>query len=125
MLAAGLWMALVAVAFCGLAATDRPSARRSRPALRRFIEIFWLFVVVGGWVAFAYFALVTPGGLDKAWLSVQAEGIAVRVLMWLLLLPWMIALRLSQLSWPEWLEAASIIGLAIVTLLLSWRTRRA
>lgn len=112
-------MAVVVAVFLALALTDRPSVRRDHPALRRAVVVVWMGVVIGGWFVVGYLALFTAGGLDAAWEWVSVQTLALRVAMWLFLLPWMAALWIWQLPWPEWVRTVLVCTLAAATVLLS------
>ena len=80
-----------------------------------FVAVAFAAFIVIGWLVFAYLAFATPGGLPAAWASVRALPLVVQLLMWLLFLPWMIALWIYQTSWPLWLWILLVLGLVWVT----------
>jgi hypothetical protein len=90
-------------------ATDR----RETPMIQ---AIAWAVVMVVGWVAFAWVATAVPGGLDAVWGWVRALPLLAQVVLWLLLLPWMAALWLSQMAWAPWFRWLLIVSLALATL---------
>lgn len=69
-------------------------------------------VVVAAWVAFGYFAIAAPGTLETAWEWTRAQHIIVQGVVWLLTLPWMIALAIWQSTWAVWLRATLVLGMA-------------
>lgn len=71
--------------------------------------------IVAGWLVMAYLAFFTASGLEGAWQFVRGLPIIVQVVLWLLLLPWMIALWIYQLGWPLWLRLLLIFGLIWAT----------
>jgi hypothetical protein len=114
-------MVLVIAGFFALALTDRRSVRESRPALRVVAVLFWLVIVLVGWAYVGYLSSGTGGGFEAAWAWVEGQTLLLRVVMWLFLLPWMAALWISQMSWEAWLRTATIAGLALLTVGLSFR----
>jgi hypothetical protein len=108
-------MVAVVLSFVALAATDAQSVRRSYPGLRLFVRLAWLLVILLGWGVLAYLAWGTPGGLDAAWTWVQDQSLVARIAMWLLLLPWMGALWVSQTSLAEWIKTTLVLGIAVLT----------
>ena len=117
-------MVLVAACFVALAATDRASVRESRPGLRTASVAVWLVVVVVGWAVFAWFAVAAPGGLDGAWHWVRSQSLPMQIAMWALLLPWMLALWISQTEWVEWVRWTLIAVLAALTVIASVSSAR-
>ena len=117
-------MALVAACFVALAVTDRASVREARPGLRAASVAVWLLVVVVGWAVFAWFAVSAPGGLDGAWHWARSQSLPMQVAMWALLLPWMLALWISQAEWAGWVRWTLIVVLAAVTVIASVSSRR-
>jgi hypothetical protein len=77
--------------------------------------VAWAAFIVVGWLVFAYLAFVSPGGLAGAWAFVRALPVLVQLLLWLLFLPWMIALWIAQTGWPVWLRVLLVVGLAWAT----------
>jgi hypothetical protein len=109
-------MSVVAASFALMAVADTESMRASRPRLKRTADLVWLTVTIAGWVAVGYLALGTTGGLDAAWEWFAAQALVLRIAMWLLLLPWVGALWISQTSLAEWLQTTLIVGLAVLTI---------
>jgi hypothetical protein len=72
--------------------------------------VFGLSVVIT--VAFAYLMFADPARLTDAWLAVRSLPLAVQLVMWALLLPWMIAL------WVWSLPLALGVRIAVVAVLL-------
>lgn len=120
-------MVAVVVGFAALAATDSQAVRESRPRARLIAVLAWWAILVAGWLAFAYVALVMPGGLDAAWEWTRAQPVWMQWALWLFLLPWMLALWVSQRGWSPFVSAAAIIGIAalwfVLALQLSGRKR--
>ena len=112
-------MVVVVACFVALAVTGRPAENGGPNPARRVVVAVWLAVVVAGWLAFAYTAVASPGGLDAAWEWVRGQSTIAQVAMWLLLLPYLIGLWLSQTSLAPWLRVALIVGLAVGTVVLS------
>ena len=118
-----LWVGMVVVIACffALALTTPRAGEQASTAARKLAVALWVAVIVAGWIAFAYLAFAAPGGLDAAWSWVRAQLLLVQIAMWLFLLPWMIGLWLWQTSLAPWMRVLLIAGLALGTLLLSWR----
>ena len=87
--------------------------KKEAPVLQ---TIAWAVVIAAGWAGFAWMATVMPGGMDVAWTWVRALPMAAQLALWLLLLPWMAALWLSQTALAPWLRWVLIAGLALATL---------
>ena len=79
----------------------------------------WAAFILVGWAVFAYLLLAAPGGLPAAWDRVRALPLLVQLLMWLLFLPWMVALWISQTSWAPALRVLLIAGLVLATFWIS------
>lgn len=79
----------------------------------------WAIFIVAGWAVFAYLLLVAPGGLTAAWEWVRSLPLLIQLVMWLLLLPWMLALWISQTSWVLALRVILVAGLALATFWIS------
>jgi hypothetical protein len=77
--------------------------------------VVWAAFIALGWLVFAYLAFATPGGLPGAWASIRALPLLVQLVLWLLFLPWMIALWIAQTGWPGWLRVLLVVALLWVT----------
>ena len=75
---------------------------------------FAAFIVIG-WLVFACLAFGAPARLASAWVTASALPLVVQLLVWLLFLPWMLALWLTQTGWPVWLRWLLVLGLVWVT----------
>jgi len=80
-----------------------------------FVTVVFAAFIVIGWFVFAYFAFAVPGGLLGAWASVRALPLVVQLVVWLLFLPWMLALWVFQTGWPLWLRVLLVLGFVWVT----------
>lgn len=83
------------------------------------VSIAFAVLIVAGWLILAYLAFFTPGGLQGAWQSVRGLPLIVQILMWLLLLPWMLALWFFHFTWPLWIRIILVLGLAWATYFMS------
>jgi len=81
--------------------------------------LMWAAFILVGWAVFAYLVLAAPGGLPAAWSWVRSLPLVIQLVMWLLLLPWMVALWISQTSWAPALRFLLIAGLALATFWIS------
>lgn len=113
---------VVLVSFVAVAVTSYASIRVDHPRAERGAAALWMVVVVTGWLVFGYVAYTMPDGMDAMWQWAREQSGALQILMWLLLLPWVIALWIWQLPWAQWMRVALIVGLAVVTVLMSRRT---
>lgn len=95
------------------------SIDKPKPGGSMGVTISFALFVVAGWIVFVYFTLAGPDGLAGAWISVRALPFMVQLLMWLLLLPWMLALWIANTGWPAWLRVMLIVGLAWATYFMS------
>jgi hypothetical protein len=79
------------------------------------IVIFLIVIVL--WLGIGAAAISRGGGIDEVWdrfrdLPLIAQGVG-----WLLLLPWVLAVWITQTGWPVWSKAiieASLIAFTIV-----------
>jgi len=111
-------MIVVATGLLALILTDPQKVRDERPAHRKAAVAMWLRILMAGWVLFALLPLAVPGGLDGEWAWIASQPVAMRVAMWALLLPWMLAVGAWQLSVPPVLRVAVIVGIAALTFYL-------
>ncbi len=79
----------------------------------------WAIFIVAGWGVFAYLLLVASGGLTAAWEWVRSLPLLIQLVMWLLLLPWMLALWISQTPWAPAVRIILIAGIALATFWIS------
>ena len=117
-------MAVVVLGFLALAATDSARMRDRRPGARRAAVVLWWVILIVGWKAVAWLAIAAPGGLDTASAWVAAQPVAMRVAMWLFLLPWTAALALWGTGLPEPVRIAWVVGLAALTFGLATQLSR-
>jgi hypothetical protein len=80
-----------------------------------FVTVAFAIFIVAGWLLFAYIAFATPAGLGGLWDSVRALPLIVQLVVWLLFLPWMLALWVYHSAWPLWLRIVIILGLVWAT----------
>jgi hypothetical protein len=76
------------------------------------VTVFAFSLVVS--IAFGYYLLSDPGKLTEVWEWVRSLPLLVQGVIWLLFLPWMIALWVWTLPWATWLR------LTIVLATLAW-----
>jgi len=91
-------------------------AATGRTLFGRMVKGLWSLALLAGWIAFAYLALGTPGGLEGAWAWVRVQPVAMQVAMWLFLLPYMVALWIGQSDWALWVKVV-LIGFIAISLL--------
>jgi hypothetical protein len=68
----------------------------------------WFTFMVGMWSAFCTLLLASPETLDDIWDWLTGLSLGVEILMWILLLPWALALAVWESSWPGWLQLFTI-----------------
>lgn len=88
---------------------------KAKPGGSMAVTIAFAVFIIVGWLVFAYLAFVSPHGLAGAWESVRALPLVLQLVIWLLLLPWMMALWITQTGWPMWLRVVLVLGLVWVT----------
>lgn len=76
--------------------------------------VFGLGVVVTG--LFVYYLVTEPGRLNEIWAWTRALPWAVQAVIWLLFLPWMVALWIWCMPW------AAAVRLVLVVATLLWTT---
>lgn len=91
-------------------------AATGRSLVGRMIRGLWALALLAGWIAFAYLALGTAGGLEGGWAWVRVQPILMQAAMWLFLLPYMVALWIGQSDWALWVKVV-LIGFIAVSLL--------
>ncbi|MHB1342452.1 MAG: hypothetical protein ACYC77_11110 [Coriobacteriia bacterium] len=82
-------------------------------------QVFSLFIFGLGLAAsgvFAYYLITEPGRLTQLWAWVRSLPLIVQGVIWLLFLPWMIALWVWTLPW------ALPVRLVLVAGVLAWTT---
>lgn len=114
-------MGVVVAGWLLLALTSANAELHKKNAVRFSALAVWLLIVTTGWGVVAYLAYGTSGGLDGAWQWTLQQPVALRIMTWTLLLPYMGALGIWQLGWPEWQRTAGIMLIALATYALSLR----
>lgn len=90
-------------------------------------EIAFNYLVFGlstvATVAFAYYLITNPGVLNDAWTWIRQLPLIVQLVMWLLLLPWMIALWIWTQPWAVAIRLVLVVGTLLFTeyLLFPWK----
>jgi hypothetical protein len=69
--------------------------------------------VVGLWVAFFVLTLASPATLHDAWAWLRELPLLLELGMWILALPWALALAVWQSSWADWVQTTLIATFAI------------
>lgn len=80
------------------------------------MPVVWFVLVAILWVAFGAALVTSAGGLDELWTWVRDQSTLIQGVMWVLLLPWMVALAIWESSWVLWVKLTLIAGLAAATL---------
>jgi len=83
--------------------------------------MFALSMVVS--LAMGYYLFTDPSRLADAWVWVRSLPLIVQVVLWLLLLPWMLALWVCSMPWALGVRMAIVIALLVVSeyLLFPWK----
>ena len=79
----------------------------------------WFTTVLLGWFVFAYLAVAVPGGLSGVAVWISSLSPVLQVVMWLLLLPYMMAAWVWDSTWELWMRVAALGTLVALTLVLS------
>ncbi len=82
----------------------------------------WFTVVLLGWFLVAYVAVTAPGGLSGALLWISTLEPVYQIAMWLLLLPYMMAIWVWTSSWELWMRVVGV-GILVALTLLAARPR--
>lgn len=77
-------------------------------------SIFMFVLSIGVTAAFCYYLVTDPGRLAMLWEWTRAQNLLVQGVIWLLFLPWMIALWIWVMPW------ALPIRLVLVVAALGW-----
>jgi len=72
----------------------------------------WFVVMLGAWVAFFVLVAASPSTLLDIWDWVGGLSWPLEVLLWIVFLPWMLALAVWRSGWPDWLRWLLIVILA-------------
>jgi hypothetical protein len=111
-------MIVVATGLLALILTDSQKVRDEKPEYRKAAVAMWLRILMAGWVLFALLPFAVPGGFDAEWTWVASQPAAMRVAMWALLLPWMLAGAAWQLALPPVIRVAAMFAIAALTFYL-------
>jgi len=114
-------MIVVATGLLALIMTDPQKVRDEKPEYRKAAVAMWLRILMAGWVLFALVPLAVPGGFDGEWAWIASQPVAMRAAMWVLLLPWMLAVGAWQLALPAVIRVAAMVGMAALTFYLGSR----
>jgi hypothetical protein len=83
----------------------------------RAISIYANAVFLVLWVGFVIALVVNRDWLDAVWAWAQALPLILRILVWVLLLPIMVALWIWHSSWPSLPRLVGLVAIAAWTLL--------
>jgi hypothetical protein len=82
----------------------RALTRESAPARRTIGGYFSFALMVGGWVTFVALLAFAEPTLGELWRPVRDLPLLVEGVVWLLLFPFILALRVWDNSWETWLR---------------------
>lgn len=66
------------------------------------------------WLIFFGLMIFSPDTLTDIWVWVQDRSDALQVILWLLTLPYMLALAIWESDWQAWLRIVLVVAIAIV-----------
>lgn len=66
------------------------------------------------WLIFFGLLIFSPDTLTDIWQWVQDQSDALQVILWLLTLPYMLALAIWESDWQTWLRIVLVVSIAIV-----------
>lgn len=106
------------------AATSQSAATQSAKAASTLMVsgiMFGISTLVT--LAFAYFLIADPSRLTEAWTLIRSLPLAVQVVMWLIFLPWMVALWVWGMPLSLAVRAAVVVVVlaAAEFLLFPWK----
>jgi hypothetical protein len=90
----------------------------TRSRRRLTMEWFAFVVLAAAFVAFVALMFTDPSRLDSLWTSLRGLPIAVQVLIWLLLLPLVLALAVWQAGWAYPVRLVGVAAIAAVFLFM-------
>jgi hypothetical protein len=68
--------------------------------------------MVATWVAFGVLAVASSDTLSDLWAWVRGLPLVAEVVLWVLTLPWMLALAVWENPWDEWLRRLLVASVA-------------
>ena len=107
--------------------TTQTTSMEATPKAPTAGELAFNYLVFGlstaATAAFAYYLVSDPARLNDAWVWIRQLPIIVQVVMWLLLLPWMIALWIWAQPWALAIRLVLVVGTLLFTeyLVFPWK----
>jgi phosphatidylserine synthase len=83
------------------------------------IPAAWFGFIVVGWAVFAAVLVIEPVRFTELWAALRDLPIAGEVVVWIALLPWVVAMAIWGSSWALWVRVALIALIAVFTLVAS------
>jgi hypothetical protein len=68
--------------------------------------------MVASWMTLAVLVLASPATLTDVWAWIRDLPLGAEVVLWVLTLPWMLALAVRESSWDEWLRILLLVAIA-------------
>ena len=87
---------------------------------RRIVAIAWLIIMVTGWAILGVMLMTSPGTVDRFWEWSRDLPLVLQVVVWIVLLPWMVAIAIWESDWATGLRVSAISVAAIAWILGSW-----
>lgn len=66
------------------------------------------------WIVFFVLMIFSPETLTDVWEWVQERNDALQVVLWLLTLPYMLALAIWESDWASWLRITLVVTIALL-----------
>ena len=101
------------------------SSTRRAPAPTAVPGATWYGAMVALWSIFFTLLVVSPQTLDHVYDWLTGLAVVWEVLMWILLLPWVLAYLTWESSWEHWVRLVVVVLIVVVRLSVSaprqWR----
>ncbi len=91
-------------------------ARTARPTTGAYA---WFGLMTGSWLAFAVLAVTSEDTLADIWDWVGGLPLVLEVLVWVLTLPWMLALAVWESAWSDAARLLVVVAIATAWTLMS------
>ena len=100
------------------------AAGERRGPIERLLQPYVIFpIVVILWITFGAALAVNRGALDTAWYWLLGRWLPLQAVVWVLLLPWALALWVWESAWPIWLRLLLVAGLAVANVYVFYPRR--
>ena len=79
----------------------------------------WFGLMIGSWLAFAVLAVTSEDTLAGIWDWVRGLPLALELVIWILTLPWMLALAVWESAWSDTSRVLVVLAIATAWTLMS------